>query len=491
VFLGADLLCVAMAAVDVLRNNLEAPLESVEDNNTGKFLEKWEFEFTPSEDTCNAYFQKWKNILNNCEDVNSLEMSGASGLVVFNCKTPLEVLIMVSFGIKSVSANTKQSKYDTNYAMIKLLLERGFNCKYSDGPLVMACEDKRVGFDLVKLLIDHGADVNDIRRWLGHGYDENAHADKNETPLSYAVKSKRKYLIKLLIESGADVQASPVRLAFCKMCHGGFTNIVKQLRQAGMPLNFACIKDIVLPGITFPMWVTPLICSIKDTSSMILVTYLLEQGADPNYVPEKAMRSPLGEAMRLLREDVLLELLRFGADPLLCDEIFNAALERVARCRILRTHHDAPAMAINKLPPSGGMMVVHRLINLGAHKAVIGSMEYYMSVVHFLPEERAAVMEILRRYENFTRRQNFLMFLVFVGIVSRPVAAVTGAAAVGGKKRGTKNLESDFAAPTSSYCSYARGPLPHGSSGGSVVSLAEDASMRVFQNLYVHIMAYL
>jgi hypothetical protein len=82
-------------------------------------------------------------------------------------------------------------------------------------------------------------------------------------------------------------------------------------------------------------------------------------------------------------------------------------------------------------------------------------------------------------------RHNFLVFLVFVGIVSRPDFAVTGSAVAGENKKGKKKPKSKIAAATSSYCRNIRESSPPKFSGGKVVSLAEDASIRVFRNLYV------
>ena len=82
------------------------------------------------------------------------------------------------------------------YNMIKLLIERGadVNAKSKDGNTALITATSYGRIENVKLLIDKGADIN-------------AKSKNGGTALIWAAKMGRTEIIKLLLEKGADVSA--------------------------------------------------------------------------------------------------------------------------------------------------------------------------------------------------------------------------------------------------------------------------------------------
>ncbi len=77
-----------------------------------------------------------------------------------------------------------------NIKTISFLIEKKFDVNSNDGnALLCACRDENPSFDVVKLLIDNGADVN----------------HKNSLAFKYACYFGNFYLVEYFVKSGADI----------------------------------------------------------------------------------------------------------------------------------------------------------------------------------------------------------------------------------------------------------------------------------------------
>jgi len=121
---------------------------------------------------------------------------------------------------------------------VRLLLKCGAdpNARNRDGyaALHSALDHKsKTAGDIVKLLIDHGADVNQ---------KVNAQPDENGyTPLHYACGNSRNVkAVRLLIESGADVNAIAENgyTPLSKTCENGELKMAEMLIDAGADVNY-------------------------------------------------------------------------------------------------------------------------------------------------------------------------------------------------------------------------------------------------------------
>jgi beta-lactamase regulating signal transducer with metallopeptidase domain len=145
-------------------------------------------------------------------------------------------------------------------------------------------------------LIQAGADVNHVI--LGDG-----------APMIVAARRGDLPLVKLLLQHGANVNiavpgdGNPLIMA----AGGGHMSVVTALVEEGVDLNGIVIGDE-----------TPLINAAR-AGHIDIVRYLVERGADVNLavpsdsVPFSKIRSPLSEAIKHRRDDVILYLRTRGA----------------------------------------------------------------------------------------------------------------------------------------------------------------------------------
>ncbi|XP_013391240.1 ankyrin-1-like [Lingula anatina] len=180
-----------------------------------------------------------------------------------------------------------------NADMVKLLLDSGaeVNAENEDGrtPLYWAAEEGHE--DIVKLLLEHGTDPNITNEW-------------GRTPLYWAAEEGHEDIVKLLLEHGTDpnITNESGRTPLCWAAEEGHEDIVKLLLERGAD-----------PNITNKWGRTPLYWAAYEGHEDI-VKLLLEHGADPN-ITYKWDRTPLHVAAGEGHEDVVKLLLEHGADP--------------------------------------------------------------------------------------------------------------------------------------------------------------------------------
>ncbi|KAH7357495.1 ankyrin repeat-containing domain protein [Pyrenochaeta sp. MPI-SDFR-AT-0127] len=164
----------------------------------------------------------------------------------------------------------------------KILLRNGANANQKDGEgttaLFKAIQARRT--DLMTILLDHGADPN-------------LPCPKHPLwPASYHSEC-----LELLLSRGADHKRTPGIMELASSLNK--LDSIKVLMRAGVSPNVR--KDNAY---------TPLSSAIRDDSAEI-VTYLLENGADPNF---KALEYPAWKCITHKRTHFLPQLVAAGAD---------------------------------------------------------------------------------------------------------------------------------------------------------------------------------
>jgi len=160
---------------------------------------------------------------------------------------------------------------------VRMLLSRGANPniatvgQYSCYPLHAACIG--LHYDVVKLLLEHHADVNVRNRW-----GENAlHAAVHGVDLSRSstVEDKRINLVQLLHDAGADINAGTETgvTPLYSACWVGQESTVMKMLECGAKVDVISCKKL-------PLIVA---CSNKHVS---VVQLLLTNGANPNLLEE-------------------------------------------------------------------------------------------------------------------------------------------------------------------------------------------------------------
>lgn len=215
-------------------------------------------------------------------------------------------------------------------ATARLLLENGIDpdavSTYSESPLNLAIHE---GQNFVKLLIDGGANVNlvgpgrfrsplhhavevgeyDVVKFLiERGADVNLAGGQQRPPLHRAIKFDQGDIAELLIEAGADVNLvnhismPPLHYAI-EANHG---RMVELLIEGGADVNLARRN-----------WKPPLHYAVEVDKANI-VELLIERGADVNLISH--VQSPLHYEVQLDRMDIVELLVKGGADINLVDQ---------------------------------------------------------------------------------------------------------------------------------------------------------------------------
>jgi len=152
-----------------------------------------------------------------------------------------------------------------NNEISKLIIGKGADLSikndYGYTALHFACKNKN-GFEIAKLLIEKGADVN---TGAGRRY--------YETPLHIALKNKNNEIAKLLIEKGADIKW---RLLHLVLKNENDFEITKLLIENGANVNERVSKD----DDDYPGY-SPLHIAVKKGNNEI-AKLLIEKGADIN-----------------------------------------------------------------------------------------------------------------------------------------------------------------------------------------------------------------
>ena len=162
---------------------------------------------------------------------------------------------------------------ESDTATVRLLLEAGADPathnEYDDSLLSLACD--RGNADIVRLLLDHGADVNDgnneweetpLHAACLHDHTDivkillsrtnceiNAMDDRRRTPLHNACRRRHAGVARLLIEKGADVEARD-EFGFSPLDHAfGLSGEGREVEECS-PREIVCLFQEVIPEYT-------------------------------------------------------------------------------------------------------------------------------------------------------------------------------------------------------------------------------------------------
>ncbi len=176
--------------------------------------------------------------------------------------------------------------------LLKIMIEYGADVNkivnnHGETLLFTACESRNLG--LVKYLIEQGADVN----------KEN---DGRKTPLFAACKSRNIDIVKYLIEQGADVNkvSNYDKTPLFEAYESGNIDIVKYLIEQGADVN----KE--------DTYGETLLFEVCESGNIDIVKYLIEQGVDVNKVSNYD-KTPLDLSYRYKYGDLIEYLEGKGA----------------------------------------------------------------------------------------------------------------------------------------------------------------------------------
>ena len=192
-----------------------------------------------------------------------------------------------------------------NPEVVRLLAKAGADLKvgFPYTPLGRSIAIKDVG--LVRALIESGADVN--------ATPENG----DSTPLDIAVREDSTEIVGLLLDAGADPHLVS---RWSKNARRGHS----PLESATDPGKKAVLAEFVKRGLVSGKGATPLLlCAAATHGDLAEVKRLIEAGANVN-APNKKGERPLAAAAEQGRLNVVKFLLRSGADPNAASRIHSA-----------------------------------------------------------------------------------------------------------------------------------------------------------------------
>lgn len=279
-----------------------------------------------------------------------------------------------NWGRTALHYSIKRNDFDAIKLLLNSKADANLKDNRGDTVLMEALRCKR-SFEVVKLLLNHGSEVNSISSWdsstplheacnpggnfetvellLKNGAGVNARGTWGKTALHYAVMSANEEVVRLLLDYKADVNAKDINGEIALFEASRFhqrIKVVQLLVDYGSDVNSVRMKD----GLT----VLHEACRIYDKNIKV-IKFLLEKGADANALDLKS-HSPLmyiySHVGKRLGEEDYEEKLRFlleytdvnvGASRechiLNCDEnqlYWKIVVEHIAKLRALKLHVD-------------------------------------------------------------------------------------------------------------------------------------------------------
>ena len=275
-----------------------------------------------------------KLLLEYGADVNAIDKNGYTALILATDNVELTKLLLehgadVNVSNKNDYTALYLSIIRKNTEITKLLLEHGADVNAIDKNghtvLILATDNENV--ELTKLLLEHGADVNTLinietQLLIDKGLDINASDKVNFTILMFAIGKENIEMVKLLIENGADVNALlnidtknliEKGLAVNTSTKDGLTTLMFAIMEKK---NIEIIKLLLEHEVDVNVFVnngeTALMLAIYN-ENIKLTKLLLEYGADIN-ISVKSGETAL--MLAIYNENIKLTklLLEYGAD---------------------------------------------------------------------------------------------------------------------------------------------------------------------------------